>query len=442
MIKSLRHLFPLATLTMVLLLALPVAAQQSDNPSGDPSQRDPAPSPEICVPVGTALAVLADDAVLAKIIGPATRNVDPAAATGRVITLDGPATVGACGQAQGYWDDGVTGFAAANLDLLGANAVSLTSPVASDAYKADKTGPATGGAALRAMVQLTRPGTYPFVALFRVRAGRPAATAAQPGDQAADEVKVAFTVVIRGRGTISGRVMSGGQPVAGATVRADAPRTASVRSGAVELPPVDLPGVLGGEASDSRLASTTAVTNRNGEYTLAVPTGKYVVAAQARGLKVQWYHLKDSARDADPVAVTPDALAVTGVDFDLVAPDRPQPAKAGTITGRVVDEDGNPVAGATVTASGPATSRDPAGGGNTTVVAATDEQGVLRAAGPGGRVAGHGQRCPSQGAVVHRPGRRPRGAAQIEQRRSRCRGGHRLVARACPRTQILFPVGA
>ncbi|MBN1467045.1 carboxypeptidase regulatory-like domain-containing protein [candidate division KSB1 bacterium] len=80
----------------------------------------------------------------------------------------------------------------------------------------------------------------------------------------------------------------------------------------------------------------TVVTDAQGYYTItALRPADYIVYAWADGYVEQYYHLKDAAWNADPVAVA-DSSAVTAIDFEL--------RTAGSISGIVTDETGRPLA--------------------------------------------------------------------------------------------------
>jgi protocatechuate 3,4-dioxygenase beta subunit len=353
-----KRVTPLLASLAVLALAAPVLAQREP---GDPGQ--PSRGREVCLPLGTALAVLTADTTLAKIIAPAGR-LDSAGAVGnagRVITLDGPAAVGACAQAQAYWAEGAGGPVVVTLELQGAS-TAANAALAGDGYKAEKTGPAIEGKGLKALTKLEAPGTYAYVAVLSVTAGAPSPSAARLTAQARDAVKVPFTVLLRGKGSLSGVVTDAdGKPIAGARVRASGGNATGPRVGGAALP-IEPPAVLGGITQD-RAPANSAVTNERGEYTIALASGKYVVVAELRGYRAQWYDHKDSAVDATPVEVA-DQATVKGVDFQLAAAsDRPNPrpttvpGPTGKIGGTVRDAAGNPVAGAQVSAGGPSTVR-------------------------------------------------------------------------------------
>ncbi len=387
MLRVLKRLSPFLVLIAVLALALPAAAQQPPiSPQPDPVRPDPSLSRVPCVPVGTALAVLAGDATVAKIIGVPLRAADSLAAAKRTITLDGPGAVGACGQFQGFWADGVAGPAVVQLQLLGA-ANATDNALATDGWRGDHTGPAIENKGLRALTKLEKPGTYEFVAVFSVRAGAGDTSAARLAG-VSDAAKIPFTVVVRGKGLITGQVLdTSGSPIQGALVRAMSPRNSiTPRSGNFELPVVD-PVVLGnGQADPVQLAPMTALTGPDGKYRIPVPTGEYLVTASARGYQVQWYKLKDQAQQADKVKVA-DMQPAAGIDFALKAaeaPKPPEPRPMGAIQGRVVTITANgditPVAGATVAAVG---NTNVSGSRSTTAV--TDEDGNYALKVPAGK---------------------------------------------------------
>lgn len=385
MLSVFKRLSPFLALLAVLVLSLPAAAQQLPLP--DQPRPDPSIGRVPCVAVGTALAVLAGDATVAKIIGAPQRSTDNAAGSGRTITLDGPGAVGACGQFQGFWADGVAGPAAAQLQLLGA-ANAAGGPLATDTWRGQHTGPAMENRGLQAATKLDQPGTYPLVAVFSVRAGA--------GDDPATgvagsthTVRIPFTVIVRGKGLISGQVLdANGNPVDGALVRAVSQRNAILpRGGRIGLPITD-PVVQGGDRPDQTTqAPLSTVTGPDGRYRIPVPTGDYLVTAAARGHMAQWYNLKDQAQEADKVKVA-DQQPADGINFVLKpadAPAPPNPRPLGAIQGRVVSisADGNitPIAGAAVTASGNGAQI----GGGSTVGAVSDENGFYALRVPAGR---------------------------------------------------------
>ena len=91
-----------------------------------------------------------------------------------------------------------------------------------------------------------------------------------------------------------------------------------------------------------------ATTDAAGNYRITrVPAGEHRVLAAAwdRGYELEFYREATTPEGATPVTVVPPA-EISGIDFTLV---RSQPAEGG-IGGRVAEEDGQPIAGAVVTA--------------------------------------------------------------------------------------------
>jgi hypothetical protein len=390
MIRLTKPLLAVSAVAAALALALPAAAQQQP-PIGDPGQPNPVRAPEVCVPGGTALAVLAGDATVAKIIGMPVREAANTGATPRVITLNQPGAVGACAQFQGFWADGVAGQAGAALQLFSAG--DTTTALAQDGWRGQQTGPFIQGKPLRAFTKVDKPGTYQFVAVLSVHAGAADPTSAQPADGAKDARRIPFTVILRGKGSISGVVLdASGAPVAGAQVRADPPPNVTPRGGGfVELPVIG-PTVLGDEANPAdRLPPNVAITDKDGKYKIVLPTGKYIVAAQARGFKVQWFDAKDLPKDATPVELTADAPDRGDVSFALAAGEPgpgPQPGGKGKITGLVTDGT-NPIKGAKVIAgpAGALAGGQPLPGGNPalSLAAVTKDDGTYELVLPAGK---------------------------------------------------------
>ena len=82
-------------------------------------------------------------------------------------------------------------------------------------------------------------------------------------------------------------------------------------------------------------------TNENGEYSLQVPAGYYLLVAKAKGFAEEWYEDAANPADATPVQVQEDQH--TEINMAL--------SPLGSITGLVVDEQtGEPIAGAKVNA--------------------------------------------------------------------------------------------
>ncbi len=83
-------------------------------------------------------------------------------------------------------------------------------------------------------------------------------------------------------------------------------------------------------------------TDKNGNYTLPVPAGNYIVGASAKGFGLQYFDGVTKMTDATPVAVVEDQHT-TGIDFSL--------KKLGSFSGIVTDQNsGQPIAGARIMA--------------------------------------------------------------------------------------------
>ncbi len=83
-----------------------------------------------------------------------------------------------------------------------------------------------------------------------------------------------------------------------------------------------------------------ARTDRSGRYTMDVEPGRYVIRAEKGGYVTSVYSVGEASLEPTPVMVE----AGKNVTVDLRLP------RGGVITGRIVDEDGEPVVGATVQA--------------------------------------------------------------------------------------------
>ncbi|RMD95036.1 MAG: hypothetical protein D6813_01100, partial [Calditrichaeota bacterium] len=90
----------------------------------------------------------------------------------------------------------------------------------------------------------------------------------------------------------------------------------------------------------NRKVISHAISDENGFYQLeSLPTGTYVIKADAAGFKKEFYDDKKSFGEADFISVTePDSVG--DIDFAL--------AQASAITGLVTDNQGNPIAGAKI----------------------------------------------------------------------------------------------
>jgi protocatechuate 3,4-dioxygenase beta subunit len=84
-----------------------------------------------------------------------------------------------------------------------------------------------------------------------------------------------------------------------------------------------------------------AITDAHGNYHLTAAPGSYKVRAYAQGYAEEWYNEKPDYQSADDVIVPPTG-DVTGIDFTLTR-------HGGSISGTVLDENGNPVISAQVT---------------------------------------------------------------------------------------------
>ncbi|MFQ5460558.1 MAG: hypothetical protein ACE5EL_07160, partial [Anaerolineae bacterium] len=280
---------------------------------------------------------------------------------------------------------------------------------ARDGVEQTRRGPSVMGKPLKAMVRLQEPGTYQFEAVLKVEAGRLTDAAVAP-DTAADDLKVKFTVEVkegrprpdpREHGTIEGTVSGPDGPLAGAMVAIQRPKVPhpgpGPRSGAVVGPPalepirgglvlqpVLPPGTIqrppaSGSGGDQRtLPRWSAVTDDSGHYSIGVPAGKFLVVAGARGFEHQWYDHAAGADEATPVEVEADKTT-EGVDFDLA------PAPVATISGHVVDADGNDIAGAVVMAVHGPTSPLASGAGRGRIATRTGDDGTYTLEVPPGK---------------------------------------------------------
>jgi hypothetical protein len=350
---------------LVAVLAWPVAAQDPRVP------KEPNPGqPERCANAGLGLAVLSQDGAIADILPAADLKSRAGSSPTRGITLviEAPAMIGACADFQGYWGGGAAGNATAQLALHEAPLSNVGTSLASDSLDETKTGPATLSKRLKALTKVEAPGTYQYVATYRVQ------VTPDGGQAVSEEVRVPFAVVFYVKpkpGAIEGTVYgSDGNPLAGARVSAQSNQPLERKPPLVGLP-VERPVLLGAgmvpaEGPPAMIGTGAgdrggAVTGPDGKYRLEVGPGEYRVTAQAAGHKPQWYDGKDNAREADLVAVVSEQT-VSGIDFHLVAggeapkpPRDPAPPKdTGVIAGKVTDEAGAPLAGMTVMAMAPA----------------------------------------------------------------------------------------
>lgn len=108
---------------------------------------------------------------------------------------------------------------------------------------------------------------------------------------------------------------------------------------ATNLSPVE--GVEISTTSYPKLDSSFVGTDSNGDYTVDVFEGEYLLFAYKSGYELLFYNQATTIFDATPVVVSPDNLNVTGIDFSL-----PIEGTEGTnsISGFVYDADtGTPV---------------------------------------------------------------------------------------------------
>ncbi|MCZ7558594.1 MAG: carboxypeptidase regulatory-like domain-containing protein [Bacteroidia bacterium] len=116
----------------------------------------------------------------------------------------------------------------------------------------------------------------------------------------------------------------------------------------------------------------TAVTDQNGEYTLTVHEGSWIVWATAQGFVPEWFDNAAGPGAATPVVLTFSSPVRSGVDFSL--------GTGGAIEGYVVNGATNtPLAGATVAVLSGPNSSTPAGGISSHAV--TDQNGFYRISG-------------------------------------------------------------
>jgi hypothetical protein len=403
--RILFRLTPILAIFVLLALAGPAAAQQA-NPPGAIGEPPSSGLPELCVPVGLALAVISPDGVVADILPQLRPTLQPGATprdnAATTFILTGPGAVGACPTFQGFWGPGASGIEASEVVVYrvqptAADPVGALQEVARDGLKEQRTGPATFTRGLRALTKIEQPGTYHFVAVLSVTAARLAATSAT-APAVTDSVRVPFTVELRlpePPGTIEGTVYDNqGNPLggvavmvmpavrggifaqsSGADVTITAAGTGTTEAGSVvarePLVPSGANSASGavsawGAPAQVREGAVTvrAVTDALGDYRIAVPAGQYVVGTQARGFAAQFYRGKATYAEADRIDVQSGA-ATTGIDFALSpAPVEPPPAPVeyGLITGKVIKADGTtPVKGATVMAIAMASSITPPG---------------------------------------------------------------------------------
>lgn len=135
---------------------------------------------------------------------------------------------------------------------------------------------------------------------------------------------------------------------------------------------IDRAIVMAVPAANSNPTIRTMVvhTDANGDYTMQVPDGTYLVRAEAAGFVPTYHPAAPTPQTATQVTVNAQNPAATGVDVEMFA--------GATISGTVTDAATNaPIAHARVMVLGPATT--PSGG--ITLSAATDAQGVYHIGG-------------------------------------------------------------
>lgn len=152
-------------------------------------------------------------------------------------------------------------------------------------------------------------------------------------------------------GSIAGVVSDANGPVAGAYVTAGRARLAGGR-GPHDVGGDELDGGRGGPGGGKGVQ-----TDENGAYTIAsLCAGQYIVSAGKKDVGMGMYD-SDNDGKPNPVELTADAPAATGINITLAMPQRPTPVPAcengqGSISGKVTDKDGNAVEGASVHAFG------------------------------------------------------------------------------------------
>jgi hypothetical protein len=86
--------------------------------------------------------------------------------------------------------------------------------------------------------------------------------------------------------------------------------------------------------------SGDAKTDQGGYYTIEVEPGTYQIRAERKGYFTVWYKLEDSTSNEIPLTVEA-GQQLTNINFRL--------SKGGVITGRILDEEGDPLIGESVT---------------------------------------------------------------------------------------------
>ncbi|GBC77343.1 hypothetical protein HRbin08_00819 [bacterium HR08] len=116
-------------------------------------------------------------------------------------------------------------------------------------------------------------------------------------------------------------------------------------------------------------AASQAKTDRSGRYMMEVEPGTYLIRAEKGGYVTSVYNVEGLAHEPTPVAIEAGKSVV--IDFRL--------PRGGVITGRIVDEDGEPLVGAFVQAE--RKSEDARGArawGSSFGSATTDDRGIYR----------------------------------------------------------------
>ncbi|GBC82664.1 hypothetical protein HRbin10_01795 [bacterium HR10] len=116
-------------------------------------------------------------------------------------------------------------------------------------------------------------------------------------------------------------------------------------------------------------ATSLAKTDRSGRYVMEVEPGTYLIRAEKGGYVTSVYNVE--GRSDEPTPVTVEAGKSVVVDFRL--------PRGGVITGRIVDEDGEPLVGALVQVERkPEDSRSVRAWGGSFGSATTDDRGIYR----------------------------------------------------------------
>lgn len=96
----------------------------------------------------------------------------------------------------------------------------------------------------------------------------------------------------------------------------------------------------GGTTASGAILMMKTVTDKNGEYQIPLPVGKYKAQATASHYSAEWYNEKATATLADEITVATGG-DITGINFTLEK-------FGGAISGIVKDESGNPIERASV----------------------------------------------------------------------------------------------